>query len=149
MKYMYSILTMAIILCISCTNKEKADNLDYRIVDGKFETSEGVIPEGCFGQLMTELNGDNTVAAIFINRASLRGCIDANSPYPRGNEEDISYVINEKLQNHIFRITVTQIVHGSMSSFSERIIVAFVDRTYVLEDKTMKKVLSLEKVGKW
>ena len=121
---------------------------DYGITGMKFFTSEGEIPNGCFGQLMTELNGDNSVAAIFINRASLRGCIAANLPYPGGAEEDISYTINEALDDHVYRLTVCQVVHGSMGSSCDRILVKFVNRDYALGEN-ITKVLSLEKIGEW
>jgi hypothetical protein len=121
---------------------------DYGITDMKFFTSEGEIPNGCFGQLMTELNGDNSVAAIFINRASLRGCSGANRPYPGGEEDDISYEINQALDDHVYRLTVCEVVHGSIGASCDRILVKFVNRDYVL-GKDIKQVLALEKVGEW
>ena len=125
------------------------NEFDYGISGMKFFTSEGEIPNGCFGQLMTESNGDNTVAAIFLNRASLRGgCIAANSPYPGGAEEDISYSINEALDDHVYRLTVCQVVHGSMGASCDRILVKFVNRDYVLGENRIK-VLSMEKIGEW
>lgn len=126
-----------------------AGELEYKIVDGKFVTSEGEIPKGCFGQLMTELNGDNVIASIFINRANLRGCITANDPYPGGNEEEISYEINQKLKDNIFRITVCEVIHGSMGRSCDKIIVKFFGRKYTLQDNTQKEVLALEKIGEW
>ncbi len=122
--------------------------LDYGISHMRFVTSEGEIPNGCFGQLMTELNGDNSVAAIFVNRASLRGCITANFPYPGGVEEEVSYEINEMLPNHTYRLTVCQAVGGSMGSSCDKILVKFFNRDYIVKDKSIK-VLSLEKIGVW
>ena len=40
--------------------------LDYTIENMRFFTSQGKIPNGCFGQLQTDLNGDNSVAAILL-----------------------------------------------------------------------------------
>ena len=122
--------------------------IDYRISDGRFVTSKGEIPKGCFGQLITEMNGDNTVAAIFINSASLRGCIHANFPYPGGEEIEVTYKIIEALDNHEYKLTVCQVVDGSMGASCDKILVKFVNRNYILEDHT-KKVLSLEKIGEW
>ena len=122
--------------------------LNYRISNGEFVTAEGVIPAGCFGQLMTELNGDNSVAAIFINRASLRGCIAANYPYPGGNEDEISYEIVESLDNNTYKLKVCQVVHGSMGSTCDNILVQFVNREYLKLDEVVE-VLSLEKIGEW
>jgi len=121
---------------------------DYNVIEGEFVTSEGIIPNGCFGQLITELNGDNSVAAIFINRASLRGCIAANSPYPSGNEDEISYEIVESLDNNTYKLKVCQVVHGSMRSTCDNILVQFVIRKYQKPDEVVE-VLSLEKIGEW
>ncbi len=125
-----------------------AEPLDYLLRDGRFETTEGVIPNGCFAQLMTELNGDNTVAAVFLNRAALRGCIAANFPYPGGDETRVSYTVNEALANDTFRLTVCQTVDGSLRASCDRILVRFVNRPYRTGDTTTN-VLSLEKLGEW
>jgi hypothetical protein len=125
-----------------------AQELDYRIDDGRFLTSEGDIPNGCFGQLMTELNGDNSVASIFVNRASLRGCIAANYPYPGGVEGEVSYSVEQELGNDEYKLRVCQVVHGSMGSTCDHIMVKFLNRNYMSKDETIK-VLSLEKIGEW
>jgi len=74
--------------------------------DGVFNFSQGQITNGCFGQLMIEINGDNSVAAIYIKRNSLRGCISANYSYPGGLEGDITYSVNEEFADNVFRIIV-------------------------------------------
>ena len=56
----------------------KGDNL-------QFFTAEGKVPSGCFAQLMTELNGDDIIASVFLSRTGLRGCIDSNIPFPEDN----------------------------------------------------------------
>ena len=126
-----------------------AEKLDYQLESGVFKTSEGIIPAGCFGQLITELNGDDTVAAIYLNRTSFRGCIDANNPYPGGNENDISYTVKKDLGNNIFNITVRQKIHGSLKYSDSNIIVQFANKKYFLKDKSTKRGLSLEKRGEW
>ncbi|MCX2983388.1 hypothetical protein EYC98_21215 [Halieaceae bacterium IMCC14734] len=128
---------------------DSSSELDYKISDGKFSTSAGLIPAGCFGQLMTELNGDNTVAAIFLNRASLRGCIASNLPYPAGDQDQITYEIVERAGNDIFKMRVCQSwVEGSMRSSCDKILVEFTERDYLMPDES-RKVLSLEKIGEW
>jgi hypothetical protein len=122
--------------------------LDYRINDGKFFTSEGEIPTGCFGQLITELNGDNSVATVFINRPSLRGCTTANYPYPGGDEAKVSYLINEALYDNQYKLTVCQEIEGSMRSSCDKILVKFVNREYFVKDD-LKNVLALDKLGEW
>jgi hypothetical protein len=131
---------------IACSQKEA--ELDYSISDGKFYTSENEVPVGCIAQLMTELNGDNSVASIYLNRNSMRGCIDANIPFPGGNEEDAHYWIEEVLDNHQYKLNVCQRVEGSMGSFCDKIIVQFANRNYISSGKN-SKVLTLEKIGNW
>lgn len=131
---------------IACSEKEP--DLDYSVSDGKFYTSENQVPFGCIAQLMTELNGDNSVASVYLNRNSMRGCINANIPFPGGNEEDVHYWIEETLDNHQYKLNVCQKVEGSMGSFCDKILVQFANRDYVDSGKT-SKVLSLEKIGNW
>ena len=64
----------------------------YWVEKGQFYTQEGLVPPGCFGQLSTELNGDDVVASVFLNRTSFRGCIRANIPY---TSEKVFYRIIE------------------------------------------------------
>ena len=122
--------------------------LDYQLVNARFETSEGLIPPGCFGQLMTELNGDDTVAAIFLNRTSLRGCIDANDPFPGGIEDEVTYDILKNLGKDTWGLRVCQVVHGSLRQTCSNVIVKFVNRKYIYNSE-MRDVLSVEKMGEW
>ncbi len=139
MKYLILITSL-----LSLAMPSMADDLDYTIKNDRFITSEGDIPNGCFGQLMTELNGDNYIAAVFINRADLRGCIAAN--YPGSNE--ISYQIIERLKNDSYKLEVCDVVHGSMGASCDNILVKFVNRDYLIDGK-IKQVLSLEKLGQF
>ena len=125
-----------------------AGTLDYKIENGKFRTSEGIIPDGCFAQLITELNGDNTVAAVFINRTGLRGCIAANIPYPGGDESAVSYEIVKELDDNKFNIKVCESVQGSMGTSCDNITIQFRNRSYKTPEN-FKTVVSVEKVGEW
>jgi len=126
-----------------------ANTLDYKVMDGQFFTSEGLIPSGCIAQLMTEMNGDNSVASIFINRNSLRGCIASNFPYPGGDTQRISYDIVSSGSNNTYNLNVCDNSgEGSMGATCDKIIVQFMNRTYVNSGKAIK-VLSLDKVGDW
>ena len=130
--------------------QKEYQELDYSIEKMKFFTSEGKIPNGCFGQLKTDMNGDNSVAAIFINRPSLRGCIGANYPFPGGEESSVYYKINGafKNKNHTYRIAVCEEGGGSIGTSCDKIVVQFKNRDYSTPDKLLR-VLSLEKVGEW
>ena len=145
---MKQILLILLISLSFIANSEKEPELDYSVNDGKFYTSENQVPFGCIAQLMTELNGDNSVASIYLNRNSMRGCIDANIPFPGGKEEDVHYWIEEALDNHQYKLNVCQRVEGSMGSFCDKIIVQFASRNYISSGKT-SQVLSLEKIGNW
>jgi hypothetical protein len=146
MKIMKTVVTIVVLLsCLAAY----AGELDYQITEGQFSTAEGLVPAGCFGQLMTELNGDNTVASVFLNRASLRGCIASNSSYPGGNKDEITYNIVAKGNDHQFKLRVCQVVQGSMKSSCDNILVQFINRSYMMPDKVKKDVLSLEKIGEW
>ncbi len=143
MKYL-----IPIALLMGLTMPSMAEKLDYTIKSGRFLTSEGYIPNGCFGQLMTELNGDNSIAAVFINRAYIRGCIAANFPFPGGESDGVSYKIINKLKDNTYQLKVCQVVHGSMGSSCDNLLVKFVNRDYLIDGK-IKKVLSLEKLGQF
>lgn len=125
-----------------------ADKPDYVLKDGKFFTSEGEIPAGCIAQLRTELNGDNSVAAVYLNRTSLRGCIDANYPYPGGNEDGISYHVDGPAGENTYRITMCESVDGSMGRYCDNILLRFANRSYATPEGSLN-VLSLEKLGEW
>ena len=123
--------------------------LNYTIIDGQFFVRQKPIPPGCIAQLKTELNGDNSQASIYLERNSLRGCIDANITFPGGAYQKVSYSIDEHLLDDTYLLTITEIVDGSMGSSRSRIIVQFVNKSYTLKDGSKINVLSLDKIGEW
>ncbi|EGR4126224.1 hypothetical protein RV032_003698 [Vibrio cholerae] len=125
-----------------------ANALDYEIRNDQFHTSEGMIPAGCLAQFKTELNGDNSVASIYVNRNSLRGCSASNIPFPGGDDTKIEYQIIEKLNSNIFKIRVCEEIQGSMGLDCDKILIQFANRLYVTPKESMY-VLSIEKVGEW
>ena len=125
-----------------------ANDLGYEIKNGQFQTSEGQIPAGCFAQLKTDLNGDNSVASIYVNRNSYRGCIASNIPFPGGDETLVEYQISEELNGNIFKLYVCEKVEGSMGLDCDKILIQFSNRLYVTPDSS-KYVLSIEKIGEW
>lgn len=144
-----SLLPVIAMIAISGTPTLAGNSLDYQIQDGAFVTSKGLIPPGCFGQLMTEFNGDNHIAAIYLSRNTLRGCIDANIPYPSDNEIGFTYQINEHLGNHKFKLKVCQYWdEGSLRGTCDNIVVRFMNKPYTSPKGTIQ-VLTLEKIGEW
>ena len=130
------------------TCSEIVETSDYFVDQGRFQTLDDLIPPGCLAQLMTELNGDDSVAAIFLSRTKLRGCIDANYPYPGGDEEKIDYQIILKMKNHTYKVQVCQSVEGSLGESCSNVIMRFTKRSYWNEE-IMLCVLSLEKLGEF
>jgi hypothetical protein len=114
----------------------KGDNL-------QFFTAEGKVPSGCFAQLMTELNGDDLIASVFLNRTGLRGCIASNIPYP---EENTKYQILDDMGDDNWTVRVCQSIGGSMGSSCSKILVHFENREYQANNKQIK-VLSVNKLG--
>ena len=90
-----SILFVSLIL-IACSEKE--DEPNYYVSAGKFYTPSGEIPAECFANFISELNGDNYIASIYVPL-----CKSANIPYAYGStdtkEGDIRYTIEKELKN--------------------------------------------------
>lgn len=125
-----------------------SENIGVAVQGGQFVTREGVIPAGCFAQLITEMNGDNSVASVFIHSASLRGCMDANYPYPGGDEDKVRYSIEEEVNPNLFALKVCVTAEGSMGGTCGKILVDFNYRNYLI-DSGVRTVLTLNKIGEW
>ena len=145
----YPLMILVALLSLALASQALSAELDYSLVDGKFSTSEGLVPSECFAPLMTELNGDNVTAAIYLNRNAMRGCISANISYLSDRGARISYTVEEALPDHRYRLTVCASVDGTMRVYCDRLVVKFVNRDYRLADGHLMEVLSLEKVGEW
>ena len=145
----YPFRILVALLALSLASHALSAELDYSLADGKFSTSEGLVPSECFAQLITELNGDNVVAAIYLNRNAMRGCISASIPYPNDRGARISYTVEEALPDHRYRLTVCASVDGTMRVYCDRLVVKFVNRDYRSAEGQLIEVLSLEKVGEW
>jgi hypothetical protein len=115
--------------------------------DNKFFVNGQQIPSGCFAQLMTQLNGDNIIASLFLTLPSLRGCIDANDPYPSGNEDAVTIEAKD-LTTNLFGLKICERVDGSIGSSCDQILIEFENREYVTSDGVVN-VLALTKVGDW
>lgn len=116
------------------------------VEEGKFVTSMGTIPAGCIAQLKTDLNGDNTVAAVFLESASFRGCLRANFPYPGGDPSAVGYTVGEWLAHQTYSVEVCEATGGSMGKYCDSIVVRFSQRPYQIGVHA-KTVLSMEKLG--
>ena len=115
--------------------------------EGHLQTDRGAIPPACLARLMTRLNGDNVVAAIYLGRNSWRGCLDANDPFPQRQDSEISYQVLAQPSNHRYAIRVCQSVEGSLRQFCNNILIDVVNRSYQRADGGVIPVLSLEKIG--
>ncbi|MDA7749540.1 hypothetical protein N8913_04465 [Litoricola sp.] len=144
------IITILLVMGINSTSAtaENSENIGVVIQNGQFLTREGVIPAGCFAQLITEMNGDNSIASVFVHRAYLRGCMDSNYPYPGGNEDKVRYSIEKQIHPNLFALNVCVASDGSMGGTCDQLLVDFSYRNYVTE-KGVRPVLTLNKVGDW
>ena len=124
-------------------NSNQPPNYNVKGDNPQFFTSEEKVPSGCFAQLMTELNGDDIIASVFLSRTGLRGCIDSNIPYP---EENTKYEILKDMGNDKYTLNVCQSVGGSMGRSCSKILVYFENREYQANNKQIK-VLSVSKLG--
>ena len=124
-------------------NSNQPLNYNVKGDNPQFFTSEEKVPSGCFAQLMTELNGDDIIASVFLSRTGLRGCIDSNIPYP---EENTKYEILQDMGNDKYTLNVCQSVGGSMGRSCSKILVHFENREYQANNKQIK-VLSVSKLG--
>ena len=153
---MRKLIFLAAVALLFCASIVTAETLDYKVENGKFITSEGVIPAGCFGYLKRDLNGDNSVAAIYVNRPAghgSRGCINSNNPYPGGNAKDISYEIAESLNDDKFKLKVCErFQQGNTGGYCDNIIIQFKNWEYItpgIQNMFNHPVLSIEKIGEW
>ena len=100
----------------------------------------GFLPAECFGPLMSELNGDDITAAIFVTNPIGRGCMNANIPYPGNEDVRMSYEIvdqfatnfmgYQKTDTYHYVVKVCQTVNGSMGSFCDSFQIRFSSMRY-------------------
>ena len=140
-------LTIAVLLGSVAMSSSFASPKFYSVKDGKFFFDEGEIPLGCFSELMTQLNGDDVVAAVYLSRTTLRGCIDSNL-HSVDENKNYSLSIKKEKPNDVFWIRICESVDGSMGQYCNQLIIQFVKRRY-LNSRGSKDVVSLEKLGEW
>ena len=136
----------ALVLSVGAPAKAIAEQ-EVSLKDNRFIIDGQTIPSGCFAQLMTQLNGDNIIASVFLTRPSLRGCIDANDPYPSGNEDAVTIEAKE-LATNLFGLKICERVDGSIGASCDRILVKFTSQDYRLDGR-VKSVAVVTKVGDW
>jgi hypothetical protein len=124
-----------------------AQTNEVTLLNHQFSVEGQSVPNGCFAQLMTQLNGDNIVRSIFLTRPSLRGCIDANDPYPSGDENKVSVEVTEK-DDSIYYVKVCERLDGSLGETCDHIIIQFETSNYLTSDNA-NHVLSVTKLGEW
>jgi len=112
----------------------QAKQLDIKLVDNKFHTSEDKIPAGCFYNLAVELNGDDLVRSIYLNRGYLRGCINA-----------IDYSVIKKTGKYEYDINACR-THEWPYKNCNKFSIRFKNFDYRI-DGVVKQVLGVEKIG--
>ena len=121
-------------------------DLDIKLIDNQFHTSEGKVPAGCFFNLAVEDNGDDLVRSVYLNRGYLRGCIDANSVYP-GKKDGYTFDYNIIKNTAMYEYDIQACLrydarYGDCDKFSIR----FKNFDYRING-VVKQVLGVEKIG--
>ena len=138
--------------CLSRMYQDRIDDLAtsthfYEIKNGRFFTDEGEVPLGCFSELMTELNGDDNAAAIYLNKTVYRGCIRSNK-HDLSENKNYKISIEKEKEHDVFWIRICELVEGSMRQSCDKLIIQFVKRLYLTPEGN-KNVVSIEKLGNW
>ena len=137
-----------VIVLILIFNISSASDKYHYIEDGKFFTSKGLIPSGCFVNFLTQFNGDNVVSSVFLDYAGgNRGCIDANIPYLDGDNRVFYNIINNITETR-YLIQVCEVVSGSIGANCSNVVIEFNEREYITDlNKKPIKVFSVDKIG--
>ena len=77
---------------------------ELTIENDQFVYGGQLIPAGCIAQLSPQLNGDQLIASVFLQRPSYRGCMAANFPYPQqeAGAKPPTYEIVHKLTDSVY-----------------------------------------------
>ncbi|MAR08015.1 MAG: hypothetical protein CL862_13065 [Cyanobium sp. NAT70] len=132
---------------VVCCPVARAEPSQVWLDQGRLMTDKGPIPPGCLARLMTRLNGDNVVASIYLGRNSLRGCLDANVPFPQQEESEINYQIIAQPSANRYALNVCESIRGSLRQSCNKILIKVLNKDYQLRDGRVIPVLSLEKIG--
>jgi len=120
--------------------------LDIKLTDNKFHTSEGEVPAGCFYNLAVELNGDDLVRSVYLNRGYLRGCINANIVYPGMQDATtFDYSVIKKTGKYEYDINACR-THEWPYKNCNKFSIRFKNFDYRI-DGVVKQVLGVEKIG--
>ena len=120
--------------------------LDIKLIDNKFHTSEGEVPAGCFYNLAVELNGDDLVRSVYLNRGYLRGCINANIVYPGMQDATtFDYSVIKKTGKYEYDINACR-THEWPYKNCNKFSIRFKNFDYRI-DGVVKQVLGVEKIG--
>ena len=124
----------------------KGQPLDIKLIDGKFYTSEGEVPAGCFFNLAVEDNGDDLVRSVYLNRGYLRGCITSNSVYP-GEKDGYSFDYNIIKNTAMYEYDIQACLrYDARYSDCDKFSIRFKNFDYRI-DGVVKQVLGVEKIG--
>ena len=120
--------------------------LDIKLIDNKFHTSEGKVPAGCFYNLAVQINGDDLVHSVYLNRGYLRGCIDANITYPGkrdGYTFDYKIIKNTAMYEYDIQACLR---YDARYSDCDKFSIRFKNFDYRIKG-VVKQVLGVEKIG--
>ena len=106
------------------------------------------IPSECLAQLQTKLNGDNTIAALYLIHPEYRGCSNANIPYPEGSADKVSVELRQGESPHVLLAKICSVIDGSMGGYCDHPLIEIRSQSYKSASIKAPAVIAI-KVGEW
>ena len=143
-KTSFYIETLAILISlaspVAATEPSISVEKQQLIVDGY------PIPSKCLAQLQTKLNGDNTVAALYLIHPEYRGCSNANIPYPKGSDDKVSVELRQGKSPHVLLAKICSVIDGSMGGYCDSLVIEIINMKY-LTHQGIKNAVIARKLG--
>jgi len=137
-----------IAMLISLTSSVRAAEPIISIDQHQLIVNGHSIPSECLAQLQTRLNGDNTIAALYLIHPEYRGCSNANIPYPEGNADKISTELRRGKSPNVFLVKVCSVIDGSMGSYCDYPVIEIRSESYKSLSIHALAVIAI-KLGEW
>ena len=139
------------VLALGCSLMSSAVAQELTVENDQFVYDGQLIPAGCIVQLSPQLNGDQLIASVFLQRPSYRGCMAANFPYPQqeAGAKPPTYEIVHKLTDSVYWINACAYsAEGTHRKSCSKLQITFEHRDYHSK-KGPKRVLSVSATGEW
>ena len=142
---------MRIFFVLFCSIANAARAHDVVVKDKQFLLGERPIPPGCIVMLNPELNGDQVIASVFIDRPAYRGCLDANITFPQQDPgaRPPTYEVVHSAGDQVYWVkSCAYLAQGSLGKSCSRMTIRFEHRDYDSKQGA-KKLLAVSAIGEW